>query len=219
MKVRAMLRQEQIAVLGQYGLDPASLRGISCVQYDQGETLMEEETDLKSLMIITRGEVRVSTTSGNGRNLILCYYVSSGILGDMEFLTGHDRVYNHVSAGSDDVEVIDIPYLWNAEYLMNNLSFIRTLAKGTAEKLVQSSRDYAGNALLSAEQRLSRYILHASHHGRFSEVMSDVAMSTGMSYRHMYRILKDLCSRNILRKETWGYQIVNEPALRKEAQG
>lgn len=219
MKIRSMLRQEQISTLAQYGLDPSALKGISCMQFDQGETLMEEETVLRSLMIITRGEVRVSTTSGNGKNLILCYYVSNGILGDMEFLTDHERVYNHVSAGSDDVEVIDIPYLWNQEYLMNNLSFIRTLARGTAEKLVQSSRDYAGNALLSAEQRLSRYILHASHHGRFSEVMTDVAMSTGMSYRHMHRILKDLCDRNILKKETWGYQILNEGALRKEAQG
>lgn len=219
MKITSALQQEQEVILKQYGLNQNQMTGITCIQYEQGETLMEEETVLRSLMIITKGEVRVSTTAGNGKNLILCYYVSSGILGDMEFLTSHDQVYNHVSADSDDVEVIDIPYAWNQEYLMNNLAFIRTLAKGTAEKLVQSSRDYAGNALLTAEQRLCRYILRSSHHGRFSEIMRDVAMSTGMSYRHMYRILHSLCQKNILKKENWGYQILDEPALRKEAQG
>lgn len=219
MKTRIMLREEQKEILKQYGLEERKLRGIACVQYEQGETIMEEGTPLKSLMIISRGEIRVSTDAANGKNLILCYYVSSGILGDMEFLTDHPDVYNQVSAEADDVEVIDIPFEMNRQYLMNSLSFIRTLAKGTAEKLVQSSRDYAENALLSAEQRLSRYILHASHHGRFSEVMTDVAMSIGISYRHMYRILNDLCQKKILQKETWGYAILDEQALRKEAQG
>ena len=218
MKTEITLTKKQKEVLKQYGLNEKKLKGISCGQYDQGETIMEEGSPLRSLMIITSGEVRVSTGASNGKNLILCYYVSSGILGDMEFLTDHPDVYNQVSANSDDVEVIDIPYLLNQSYLMDNLSFIRTLANGTAEKLVQSSRDYAGNALLSAEQRLSRYILHASRHGRFSEVMSDVAMSVGISYRHMYRILHALCQKNILKKQTWGYEILDEEALKKEAQ-
>ncbi len=216
MHIREMLRDEQRKILKEYGLNEDILRGTTCQQYEPGETLMEEGSLLTYLMIVTRGEVRVSTEAKNGRNLILCYYVSSGILGDMEMLSDEKRIYNHVSAVSD-VEVIAIPYQMNQDILENNLTFMKHLAKDTALKLVQSSRSYADSVLLTAKQRLSRYILHNSRNNHFSEIMSDVALSTGMSYRHMYRILEKLCEDHILEKNISGYTILNPDALKKEA--
>ena len=72
-------------------------------------------------------------------------------------------------------------------------------------------------ALFTAEVRLSRYILGAAEGGVFRDVMTDVACSVGISYRHLYRTLAALCADGILEKTPAGYKILDPNALQARA--
>lgn len=206
------IREKEQWKLAEYGLTLTNTRNVSRVEYDYGETLMELNDPLENLLIIEQGTVRVCAETPNGKNLILCYYVSDGMLGDMEFLSEDHRISTAVIAGTP-VTAVMIPFKENAELLENNLVFMRHLAHDLADKLIQSSRNYTASALNTAEQRLARYIRESSRNGMFSEVMTDVALSTGMSYRHMYRILDHLCTEKVLQKTESGYRILDRERL------
>lgn len=72
-------------------------------------------------------------------------------------------------------------------------------------------------ALYSSEVRLCRYILAASEGGYFRDIMTDVAYSVGISYRHLYRTIGTLCKNGILKKTTSGYRICDPEELKKRS--
>lgn len=80
-------------------------------------------------------------------------------------------------------------------------------------KLLRSSKDYVFTALYSGEARLCSYILHTSHNNIFNDILTDVSSSIGMSYRHMFRLLNQLCIDGLLDKRDNGYLIVNRDEL------
>ena len=204
--------EADLKVMDAYGISPETLNGAEAVSYEYGETLYTAHSPFHAILLLSSGRVKVSAEAANGRNLILCYYVSSGFLGDIELMQKAEDILNTVQAQSP-VDAVRIPYPQNEEKLMNNLVFMRHLASDLASKLAASAANYASNALDTAEQRLAKYILSSAHKGTFAQVMSDVAMSTGMSYRHMYRILESLCEEGILKKESTGYHILDLQAL------
>jgi len=210
-------KNEYTKLLSKYGLLGLNTDGFYLIEYDYGETLMETGSQMKYIMIIIKGETRVSTTSANGRNLILSYYVQEGILGDLEFMTNEDYVFNTVTAQSPTL-VLAIPYQEYRLSLMNNLVFIRKLAQDLAFKTMDNSNNYTERSLLSAEARLCRYIIATSRNNIFMEIMNDVAMSTGMSYRHLHRILAKLCKEEVLEKRVNGYYILDEKKLKSLAE-
>lgn len=212
------LDQQQKKIMQEYGLDETNTVNASSVFYEYGERMMDVNEPLENILILSRGTVKVCAEAPNGKNLILCYYVQQGILGDMELLKDHPHIANSVIAASP-VQAVCLPYQMNKQYLENNLIFMKHLAKDLALKLTESSRRYAASVLDTAEQRLAGYILSSSRNGIFSEVMKDVSMSTGMSYRHMYRILDRFTEEKILQKDTNGYIILDKNRLKQIEDG
>ncbi|MDT2834316.1 cyclic nucleotide-binding domain-containing protein [Vagococcus carniphilus] len=51
-----------------------------------------------NLLIVSSGKVKVCSTAKNGKNLILSYYLSSGIIGDIEFLTDELKATTTITA-------------------------------------------------------------------------------------------------------------------------
>ena len=150
----------------------------------------------------------------NGSNLILSYYVSGGILGDIELLT-NDYTATVTVITLSEVTCVKIPIEKNLDYLTQNLSFIRELATGLTIKLQDSSNNYLSTALFSGEERLCSYILDGSYKHHFQDNLRDVSETLGLSYRHVSRLLKKLVDEQIIERQTSGYYITNEEALRK----
>ena len=69
------------------------------------------------------------------------------------------------------------------------------------------------NTFYPAEIRLCRYILDAADKLWFRDIMTDVACSVGVSYRHLYRMMGTLCREGILDKTASGYRICKPDVL------
>lgn len=211
---KKLLSEVQKNTLSTYFLCADDLQGCCSCEYEEGEALMNIGFPLENLLFVCSGRAKVSRTAPNGRDLILCYYQSSGILGDVCFASGHVSLTTTVIAVSP-ITAISIPAKQNEAALKNNLNFMNCFAKGLAEKLIRSTENYVQSALYTAEQRLCKYILDSSQNGFYHDVMLDTAASTSMSYRHMYRILDALCKKNIIEKTKSGYKITDIQALKK----
>lgn len=204
-------------VLKKYGLDSKQLKDISIQTYPFGKTILHEGDVCDVLMIVVSGKAKVGKTAPNGKDLILCFYVEDGMIGDMELFSNQNIVSSSVTV-MDELTCIVIPVEENKEYLKNNLEFVRTATFELSKKLYASSESVVESTLYTAEIRLCRYILSAQVKGTFRDIMKDVAYSVGISYRHLYRMIGKLCKEGILEKKESGYKILDFEALKKKSE-
>lgn len=116
-----------------------------------------------------------------------------------------------------DFECIAVSYQNCLAELKTNLVLLNKLGTELAEKLTTSSDNFTSTALCTGEQRLCAYILQNSHRGLFRDTLTDVSCSVGMSYRHMFRLLGQLCEEGILEKRESGYYIKNQEELARRS--
>ena len=210
------VKQEQI--LTEWNLAKDNLRGCEVWQFEQREVTITQGALLDRLLFVIVGKAKVCTLADNGKNLVLAYYISDGIIGDMEFAMRKDEAATTMVALSD-FQCIAVPILPNEVYLRQNSHFINTMAKGLAEKLQLSSENFLSAAFYPGKQRLCDYILQSAYKNFFTDNLTDVAATIGMSYRHMFRLLNDLITSNVLKKIGNSYEIIQPDQLRRFAKG
>ncbi len=212
MKERFELTKREITIIRQYGLDPEKLQNCSACSYSFGERIVSEDLPSEQLFIVTGGRAKVGVNTPDGKSLILCFYISDGLMGEVELFTDAATGSTSVTA-LDHFECISIPIADNRNYLNNNLKFTHIAASELAKKLMQSTNNIVENTLYRAEVRLCRYIRSASDGRYFRDIMTDVAYSIGVSYRHLYRMMGALCRSGILEKTDSGYRICDMEKL------
>ena len=85
----------------EYGLGDMYPESCCTVSYKAGEILLREGMPLTWLGIIVCGKAKICSTAPNGRNLVLCYYISEGIIGDLELMTGLKTATTTIAAITD----------------------------------------------------------------------------------------------------------------------
>lgn len=130
MKESNILEKRDLMILQQYGLDKNKLYNCSIRTYYFSERVITEGIRCENLIIVTDGKAKVGTMTPNGKNLILCFYISSGILGDLELMIDSGLGSSTVTA-LNDLRCICIPVEENKQYLLNNLQFIRIVCNIT----------------------------------------------------------------------------------------
>ncbi len=216
MKNAESLTKQDRAVLQNYGMEFENLTGCKARTYGFGERVVSEGLPNESLFLVTDGRAKVSVSAPNGKNIILCFYVSAGLMGEAEYFSESEMGSTTVTA-LENLRCILIPIRENKAYLDQNLAFTRIAAAALAEKLLQRANSVIENTLYTAEMRLCRYILEDSEGDRFRDVMMDVAYSVGVSYRHLYRMMRALCQDGILKKDKTGYYICDRERLQERA--
>ena len=198
--------------LEKYGLDAAKLTGASVAAYVKGEVILSENMPLTHLLFVVAGKAKVCLSSDDGDDLILCYYVSEGILGDVELMTQSPDANSTVIAITD-VRCIAVPLAGNAAALRENLSFLQYISVELAKKLQRSARSYMNDAMYPARERLGLYLLQNAQEGVFSERLTNTAAAIGISYRHLMRLLHELCEEGTLIKRGHEFVIRDAEAL------
>lgn len=214
MKNSESLTKHDIAVLRTYGMEYEKLTNCEARTYTFGERILTEGHPNRFLFLVTNGRAKVGVSARNGKDLILCFYQSSGLIGDVEYFSGSETGSTTVTA-LENLRCVLIPIAENKAYLDGNLAFTRAAVAELAGKLMQRGNSVIENTLYTAEMRLCRYILDASEDNRFREVMTDVAYSVGVSYRHLYRMMGALCREGILQKDRTGYRILDRERLQE----
>lgn len=211
MKTRQIAPEEN-SILKKYGIDLDTMHDCVACRYEAGEIIFSQGQPIEYLYIILQGKINVCMLAANGRDLTLCHFISSGILGDVE-LVMEDKAASATSIADLTSDCIRIPLFRNLELLTNSITFMNQVAKGLSMKLLNSSNALVSSALYSGEERLCTYILITEHHGMFTEVLSDVSKSIGISYRHLFRILSDLCQKSVLERRESGFLILDKQYL------
>ncbi|MEG0177188.1 cyclic nucleotide-binding domain-containing protein [Anaerorhabdus sp.] len=214
--IKAGLTKEHKEMLLTYGLLISNLDSCYVASYKQGEYITQENNLLDWIGIVIQGKAKVCCTSANGKNLVLCYFISSGIIGGLEMMTNTPNATASMIALTD-FKCIVIPSKNNCHLLKQNVHFLNQLCFELSNSLVRSSNNFVSSSLHTGEQRLCSYILEVSYKNLFRDVLTDVACSIGLSYRHMFRILNQLCRDGILEKKQSGYQIINKKQLELKA--
>ena len=204
------------AALLQYGLEAHRLSGVQASAFAQKEVLLRQGEEMECLYLVVEGTAKICINARNGKNLIMCYYVSDGILGDVELMRT-DRSASTTVIAVSPLRAIAIPIGSNEAYLKNNLAFMNRIAASLSEKLIGSSTAHAASALYTSEERLCAYILMAERHGFFSDILTEVAQSVGMSYRHVFRVVNALCADGVLEKTECGYKVLDRSQLRRRS--
>ena len=206
------------ASLAEYGLDWIDPAAAVLLRYDRCEWMLHAEQEISYLYIMLSGKAKVCMSDESGRNLLLCYYISEGIMGDIELLMGRREAISSVQAVSP-VVCIGLPLAVYAPMLLSHLPFVLRAAKGLAIKLHDSVSSTTEIILRPFEARLCEYLLQTAQNGVFAERLIDVAEQLGVSYRHLLRSLKTLCEEGLLEKRADGYHLLDESSLRKKAAG
>lgn len=210
------MNKQHVSKLAKYGLSNIPLSVLEVVRFEAGEYIQREEQPIDKVVFVIRGKAKICKTTPDGKNLIVCYYISDGLIGDIELMTRQKLATASVIAISD-FECIRISNSYLLKELQRNLYFSNKIGTILAENLRDASLDLVAKALHSGEQRLCLYILQNSYQAIFRDVLTDVASSVGISYRHLHRLLNQLCSEKILEKRESGYHILDQERLVQQA--
>jgi len=215
MKKR-LLHIADYQLLCQYGLTGAAFPKARHLSFEPGEYISREGEALRYLYFVISGKAKVLINLSDGKQLLLAYFISRGIIGDIELMT--ETQSNQSTATLQAVTQLECIALPLDEYraaLTSNIVFINHIAKELAEKLTQRAINGAITTLQPLETRLCAYIYQTAKDGHFSETLTEVAAMVGASYRHLLRCLNQLCDNAILEKKERTYRIVNRQALIK----
>ena len=79
--IKTILKKKHIDKLSKYGLDANHLKQCTIFRFAPGETIYQEDFPITWLGIVVDGKAKVCCSSANGKNLVLCYFVSTGTIG------------------------------------------------------------------------------------------------------------------------------------------
>ena len=202
------LNDKDLQILNKWGLRKTSIKQAYHLIFEANEIVLEEKEPINRLLIVTEGRAKTQRFSDEGKTLIINRYISDGFIGELEILNDiHNSIAEVTSISL--LHCIALPKEQFLNEFNTNILFSNMMAKVLANKLLSSSNNYANSALYSAISRLSKYIIENAYNNNFADILTEVATSTGMSYRHMFRLLDEMCKNNILEKTTSGYKILD----------
>ncbi len=204
---------EKLAEYDLGGIDPS---GALFIRFARGEWFLREGQQIEYLYILLSGKAKVCMSEEGGRNLLLCYYVSEGIMGDVELMMGRREAISSVQAVTP-VLCIGLPLAIYAPTFLAHLPFVLRLGRGLAIKLHSSVESTTEIILRPFSARLCGYLLAGAQNGVFSERLTDVSEQLGVSYRHLLRSLRSLCEEGLVERRADGYHLLDEQELRKKA--
>ncbi|GIP26807.1 catabolite gene activator protein [Paenibacillus sp. J23TS9] len=187
--------------------------------FEQGELICSQGEPAQYLYVLVKGKIKVYNTSTEGKTLIISFKTALEVIGDVEFVQEADFI-NTVEAVSP-VYMIGIHHQWLNMYGKDHMPLLQFLLKIITGKFYMKSNALSFNLMYPVEVRLASYILSVSFdptdvlfrgHLSTSE-LRDAANLIGTSYRHLNRVILQLCNEGILERGKGFIQIKDRERL------
>ncbi|MDU2680639.1 MAG: transcriptional regulator YeiL [Clostridium sp.] len=187
--------------------------------FKKGEHICREGESTNYLFFLVKGKAKVYSSLSNGKTLLICFYNSVKMIGDIEFMK--------LEPANSNIQVLEDSYCIGIsiqkvrEYLLDDVKFLRFMCESLSEKLKKLSKNSSINLLYPLENRLASYILATGERVNvngvdvliFDENLTEIAKLLGTSYRHLLRTLKSLCKSGILKKKSSYFEVVDNSML------
>lgn len=190
-------------------------------RFENNEFIFEPGEEMDYFYFLVKGKLKIYLSLENGKNVLLRFAVPLAIVGDIELL-GRFNVRTDVTA-IDEPLLLGVPAEHIRKLSLNDPVFLRFVIDHLSKKLYSSSNTLALNLLYPLETRLASYLISITsdehRNKRIEEIhttnITEMANLLGTSYRHINRVLKNLCDKGILERNNKKLIIANYEELRK----
>lgn len=193
--------------------------------FEKGETICTEGEQLNQMYLLVKGKLKIYTVSTEGRSRLLRFKNPLDIVGDVEYLK-KNLVFNTVEAVTEGA-LLGISYEDITRIAYDHPPFLQFLLEEVTHKFYTESNASTLNHLNSVETRLASYFLSTATTEKstlfYQEMkttnLKDIADLIGTSYRHLNRVIKQMCEEGIIEKKSKRIYIKNHDLLRERAHG
>jgi len=191
------------------------LERIELHKYKKGEIIYYMEEEFRHLYFLVEGRILVHLNTFDGKEMYLDFGEPLEILGDIEFISS-SGVYSNVEAIKDSY-LLALPRELLKENARNNSEFYEVIAKFLGNKLVKTSKKYTEMILYPLKDRIATYLYMIGEDEGMIEgfKQEDLALSYGISDRHLRRILGELEEEGIIKRMRGRIEIVDVELLKK----
>ncbi|QRG66565.1 Crp/Fnr family transcriptional regulator [Brevibacillus choshinensis] len=214
----SLIRASQLSPI--FGDDTVS--EMHLYEAEKGEILCSKGDQLTQMYFLLAGKIKIFTTSPNGKSLLLRFNNPLAIVGDIEFIS-QCEVRNTVEFVQPSL-VIGISYKLLQERFVNHPPFLQFILQKISHKLYTSSNSTSLNLLYPVENRFASYLLStisvesASVELQTSK-LTEVAELLGTSYRHLNRVIRNLCDAQIIERKKGALLISDREKIEQLASG
>lgn len=179
------------------------------------EALFNEEDEIEYLYILLEGQVGVTPYSEMGKYSILDIVLPGDIIGDIEYLNG-DRYYYQVLALTPCV-LMALPVAYVEKYFLENVEFYKYMSRNLAKKMKRTSHKYSRTMLYPLKNRLAQYLYELYEiNGNIINGVNTVQVADyfGISSRHLRRVLLEIESEGIIKRNKKTVEVIDEKKLK-----
>ncbi|AJY73791.1 Crp/Fnr family transcriptional regulator [Paenibacillus beijingensis] len=188
---------------------------LSLYAFNQGEVICSQGEAPQYLYILVKGKVKIYTASAEGKTLILSFKTPLEVIGDIEYVQG-TPIMNTVEAVSS-VCMIGVHHRWLKKYGRDHSPLLQFLLEIVTQKFYIKSNSLSFNLMHPVEVRTASYLLSVSFDASDSQFMGqlstanlrDAANLIGTSYRHLNRVIRQLCTEGLIER-TKGFILVKD---------
>jgi CRP-like cAMP-binding protein len=192
-------------------------------EYGKGQIILLEESMGETFFIITRGTVKVTRLSDDGREVILAILGESDFFGEMSLLDGEGRSANIVV--NENAEVMTLSRRDFLECLESYPKIAIALLEELAVRLRKSDQQIESLSLSDSEQRIGITLIRlAEEQGTIKRgnvivhnlpFQQDIANMAGTSRETVSRTLKLLEDKKLVKRDGSDITIYNFSAFKE----
>ncbi len=192
-------------------------------EYEKGQIILLEESMGETFFIITRGTVKVTRLSDDGREVILAMLGESDFFGEMSLLDGEGRSANIVV--NENAEVMTLSRRDFLECLESYPKIAIALLEELAVRLRKSDQQIESLSLSDSEQRIGITLIRlAEERGTIKRgnvivhnlpFQQDIANMAGTSRETVSRTLKLLEDKKLVKRDGSDITIYNFSAFQE----
>ncbi|PEL01310.1 Crp/Fnr family transcriptional regulator [Bacillus toyonensis] len=194
-------------------------------QYGQDEIVLLEGSELKSLLFLVEGKVKITSSVETGKLLLLRFVQPFSIIGDIELIR-NVPVQSQVKAINECL-LIGLHFDHIREYEMNNPRFLHTLLEHVSYKLQTCTTASRVNLLASVENKFASYLMSTilpEPDNIFgvelkTSNIKEIADLLGTTYRHLNRVIHSLSEKKIIERNKNSIRILNWSYLKEMSNG
>ena len=185
---------------------------IEIIELNKDDYLLHQGEHLDHIYILLKGKVKVNHINANGNSMLCSFNSPYSIIGDLEFIT-QSPIINNVIAYEDCIcATISLSKYY--KILMNDVFFMKMIARNLASKLSKSTQNQSISLNYPVENRLAAYFVVSQKDYIVQDNFVVVAELIGCSYRQLQRILQLFLDKKYIKKIKRGtYQIIDLNAL------
>ncbi|MFP5110399.1 Crp/Fnr family transcriptional regulator [Neobacillus sp. C211] len=195
---------------------------LSLYSFEQGELICSQGEASQYLYVLVKGKVKIYTSSPEGNTLILSFKKPLEVIGDIEYVRGIE-IINTVEAVSP-VWMIGIHHRWLKKYGSDHAPLLQFLLDIITRKFHLKNNSMSFNIMYPVEVRLASYLLSVSfdeadslNKNQLSISIKDAANLIGTSYRHLNRVITQICAEGLIERNRGSILVKDRNGLRELA--